>query len=103
EDGRRNRNITGVQTCALPISMIQYSSGSTTTPRGVLLSHHNLLHNLAAIRPIWNGDEHAIGVYWLPPHHDMGLIGGVLSMLYAEIVRAPCRHRRYIVMLGEEC
>ncbi|ODR11904.1 fatty-acid--CoA ligase [Mycolicibacillus koreensis] len=64
-------------------AMIQYTSGSTTAPRGVMLSHHNLLHNLAAIRPIWDGDEDSIGVYWLPPHHDMGLIGGVLSMIYA--------------------
>jgi acyl-CoA synthetase (AMP-forming)/AMP-acid ligase II len=61
---------------------IQYTSGSTRSPKGVLLSHANVLHNVDAIRQVWNGDENAIGVYWVPPHHDMGLIGGILEMLY---------------------
>ena len=61
---------------------IQYTSGSTRSPKGVLLSHGNILHNVDAIRQAWNGDENARGVFWLPPHHDLGLIGGILSMIY---------------------
>lgn len=61
---------------------IQYTSGSTRSPKGVLLSHGNILHNVDAIRQSWNGDENARGVFWLPPHHDLGLIGGILSMVY---------------------
>lgn len=61
---------------------IQYTSGSTRSPKGVLLSHGNVLHNVDAIRQAWNGDHNARGVFWLPPHHDLGLIGGILSMVY---------------------
>lgn len=63
-------------------AMVQYTSGSTRSPKGVVLTHHNLLHNLEAIRQAWQGDDHELTVLWLPQHHDMGLIGGVLAMLY---------------------
>lgn len=63
-------------------AMMQYTSGSTRSPNGVVLTHRNLLHNLEAIHQTWPGDENEIAVYWLPHHHDMGLIGGVLEMLY---------------------
>jgi acyl-CoA synthetase (AMP-forming)/AMP-acid ligase II len=63
-------------------AMMQYTSGSTTAPNGVVLTHGNLMHNLAAIHQVWPGDDQEIAVYWLPPHHDMGLIGAVLEMIY---------------------
>ena len=64
-------------------ALVQYTSGSTSAPKGVVVTHGNLLHNLDAIRQAWGrGDDNAIGVFWLPLHHDMGLIGGVLEGLY---------------------
>ncbi|MGH3849562.1 MAG: AMP-binding protein, partial [Pseudonocardiaceae bacterium] len=64
------------------VAMVQYTSGSTSTPKGVVLTHDNLLHNLEAIRQAWLGDSDGVGVFWLPPYHDMGLIGGILETLY---------------------
>lgn len=63
-------------------AMIQYTSGSTRSPKGVVLTHANLLHNMEANRQSWQGDAHSIGVSWLPPHHDMGLCGVVLVTVY---------------------
>ncbi|RRR40449.1 fatty acyl-AMP ligase [Mycolicibacter terrae] len=63
-------------------AMMQYTSGSTRAPKGVVLSHANLLHNLGAIEEAWGGDENDLAVSWLPLHHDMGLIGGILGTVY---------------------
>ncbi|WP_409427573.1 fatty acyl-AMP ligase [Mycobacterium sp. SMC-11] len=63
-------------------ALIQYTSGSTKSPKGVVVTHGNLMHNLEAIRRAWRGDENEINVYFLPQQHDMGLIGGVLEMIY---------------------
>lgn len=69
---------------ATDLAMLQYTSGSTASPKGVMLTHRNLLHNLALIRSAFHV-EHAegdVGVFWLPPFHDMGLIGGILQPCY---------------------
>lgn len=63
-------------------ALLQFTSGSTHAPKGALVTHGNLMHNLAAIHQAWPGDDGEIAVYWLPPHHDMGLIGAVLEMIY---------------------
>lgn len=63
-------------------AFIQYTSGSTSLPKGVVLSHGNLLANSELIRRSSGGDADFSCVSWLPPYHDMGLIGGILQALY---------------------
>ncbi len=67
------------------LAMLQYTSGSTGDPRGVMLTHANLLHNLAAIHRVSQHREGDSSVFWLPPFHDMGLIGGILQPIYANV------------------
>ncbi|MBD0693516.1 condensation domain-containing protein [Streptomyces sp. CBMA123] len=64
-------------------AFLQYTSGSTAAPKGVMLSHGNLLHNLRMISEAFDCHEETSAVVWLPPYHDMGLIGGILTPLYA--------------------
>lgn len=64
------------------IAFLQYTSGSTTIPKGVVLSHNNLLHNMRLIEQCFGAREETHGVLWLPPYHDMGLIGGILQPVY---------------------
>ena len=58
--------------------LLQYTSGSTAEPKGVMIHHRNLRQHLAALQPILPGIRS--GVSWLPPYHDMGL---VLKLLFA--------------------
>jgi amino acid adenylation domain-containing protein len=69
------------------LAFLQYTSGSTADPKGVMVSHGNLLHNQEVIRRACAHDERSTFVSWLPMYHDMGLIGGVLQPLY---VGASC-------------
>jgi acyl-CoA synthetase (AMP-forming)/AMP-acid ligase II len=64
------------------LAFLQYTSGSTAAPKGVMLSHSNLLHNLKMIHLKFKTDENVRSVQWLPFYHDMGLIGGLLEPLY---------------------
>ena len=65
------------------LAFLQYTSGSTANPKGVMVTHRNLLHNLALIRERFTVTPQSRIVSWLPPYHDMGLIGGILQPLYA--------------------
>ncbi|MBF2003216.1 MAG: AMP-binding protein [Synechococcales cyanobacterium M58_A2018_015] len=64
------------------LAFLQYTSGSTGQPKGVQISHGNLLHNSALIHQRFGHSPASRGVIWLPPYHDMGLIGGILQPLY---------------------
>ncbi|MBN8962466.1 MAG: AMP-binding protein [Rhizobiales bacterium] len=64
------------------IAMLQYTSGSTGHPKGVVITHANLLSNLAAIERSFEVDEGSVGFSWLPMYHDMGLVGKILIAVY---------------------
>jgi acyl-CoA synthetase (AMP-forming)/AMP-acid ligase II len=64
------------------LAFLQYTSGSTAAPRGVMVTHGNLLHNLSVINHVEENDADSVSVSWLPVIHDMGLIEGVLEPAY---------------------
>ena len=63
------------------LALLQYTSGSTSSPKGVALTHANIIANMHAIGAAIV-DEESSGVSWLPLFHDMGLIGAALAALY---------------------
>jgi acyl-CoA synthetase (AMP-forming)/AMP-acid ligase II len=65
------------------LALLQYTSGSTADPKGVMLTHANLESNSAQISQFFEVNSDTRGVIWLPPYHDMGLIGGLLQPLWA--------------------
>jgi thioester reductase-like protein len=69
------------------IAFLQYTSGSTAAPKGVMVSHGNLLYNLSLIHKHFDLNTDHQGVIWLPPYHDMGLIGGIMGPIYGDF---PC-------------
>lgn len=64
------------------LAFLQYTSGSTSEPKGVMITHGNLAHNLTIITRELNAKDDTIVVSWLPQYHDMGLIGSYLGLLY---------------------
>ncbi len=64
------------------VALIQYSSGSTEAPRGVLVRHENIMANQKMILDAFGHDETTIVGGWLPHYHDMGLIGILLHPMY---------------------
>ena len=79
----------GLENISLPyispdkVAFIQYTSGSTSAPKGVMVSHRNIMENLRAIQEFYNYSDHLIGGGWLPHFHDMGLIGQMLQPLFS--------------------
>jgi acyl-CoA synthetase (AMP-forming)/AMP-acid ligase II len=69
------------------LAFLQYTSGSTSAPKGVMVSHANLLANLAMIERAFGNTRRSTTVSWVPLYHDMGLILNALQSLY---VGAPC-------------
>ncbi len=98
------------------LAFLQYTSGSTAEPRGVMISHGNLLHNLEAICEGFaidtKSEKLTAGVFWLPAYHDMGLIGGILCPLYSggschllaptTFLRSPIRWLELLSATGAE-
>jgi acyl-CoA synthetase (AMP-forming)/AMP-acid ligase II len=64
------------------LAILQYTSGATSNPKGVMLTHANLMANSAMIADLFGHDETSRGVGWLPLFHDMGLVGHVLQPVF---------------------
>jgi acyl-CoA synthetase (AMP-forming)/AMP-acid ligase II len=64
------------------LALIQYTSGSTGSPKGVCLTHDNLVSNCEVLARSMGGDPNRVGFSWLPPYHDMGLMGTIILSLH---------------------
>ncbi len=92
------------------LAFLQYTSGSTSSPRGVMVTHGNLLHNLRQTHIDAIYDHASVSVSWLPVNHDMGLINGVLQPAFsgcpaylmppAAFLQRPARWLQAISRLG---
>ncbi|MDZ7992526.1 MAG: type I polyketide synthase [Nostoc sp. EfeVER01] len=69
------------------LAYLQYTSGSTSTPKGTMISHGNVIHHSTYIQQAWGYTSDSVAVTWMPYFHDYGLIDGLIQPLYTGI---PC-------------
>src|SRR5262249_26235520 len=81
-------------------ALLQYTSGSTGDPKGVVLSHANLLANIRALGEAIQAVVGDVFVSWLPLYHDMGLIGAWLATLYFAVPTVLMPPRAFLVRPG---
>ncbi|WP_312520079.1 AMP-binding protein [Massilia sp.] len=111
------RPVTSGRAMPLPapddLAFIQYTSGSTSAPRGVEVTHANLAANVGMIRAAFGFDADSVMASWLPPFHDMGLVGSIVApaalgfpsvlMAPATFLRHPERWLQAIAAYGATC
>ncbi|MGY6278213.1 AMP-binding protein, partial [Methylomonas sp. MgM2] len=78
------------------LAFLQYTSGSTANPKGVMVGHDNLLANQRAIKHGFGIREDDVFVSWLPLYHDMGLVGSLMQPLYSGIPLALMSPRHFL-------
>jgi acyl-CoA synthetase (AMP-forming)/AMP-acid ligase II len=74
------------------LALLQYTSGSTSAPKGVMVTHRNMLHNAAFYRSGWQHTPSSVTVTWMPTFHDLGLMDGIIQPLftgYLSILMSP--------------
>lgn len=64
------------------LAYLQYTSGSTSTPKGVMLTHFNLMHHCGYLQKACGYDENSVSITWMPYFHDYGLVEGMMVPLY---------------------
>lgn len=92
------------------LALLQYTSGSTSQPKGVMVTHANIMANSAFIRHAFQNDSSSVSVCWLPSFHDMGLIDGIMQPIYCgfkaillnpvHVVQRPLRWLRAFAKYG---
>ena len=65
------------------LALLQYTSGSTAVPRGVMVTHENIMRNCAHIKRAFEITADSVSVMWLPVFHDMGLTNGIIQPIYS--------------------
>ncbi|MBK1986466.1 fatty acyl-AMP ligase [Sphaerospermopsis aphanizomenoides BCCUSP55] len=70
------------QISADSLAYLQYTSGSTSTPKGVMISHHNIMHHCAYLQKACGYDADSVSITWMPYFHDYGLVEGITEPLY---------------------
>lgn len=68
------------------LAYLQYTSGSTSKPKGVMVSHENIISNCEYARQVWDYQPDSISVHWMPYFHDYGLMDGIIAPLYNGIM-----------------
>jgi acyl-CoA synthetase (AMP-forming)/AMP-acid ligase II/acyl carrier protein len=81
-DGAQEDTLCDLSLFNEDLAYLQFTSGSTAVPRGVMISHKNVLENLRYIDVSTRHSVESVVVSWLPHFHDMGLLGGILGPLY---------------------
>lgn len=79
-----------------PLAIIQYTSGSTAFPKGVMITFDNLHHNLNAIKNHFGLHEESVCFSWLPHYHDMGLVDGLLTPIFNQCRAIICSPYRIV-------
>ncbi|ABA21272.1 AMP-dependent synthetase and ligase [Trichormus variabilis ATCC 29413] len=64
------------------LAYLQYTSGSTSTPKGVMISHHNIMHHCAYLQKACGYDAESVSITWMPYFHDYGLVEGLTVPIY---------------------
>jgi acyl-CoA synthetase (AMP-forming)/AMP-acid ligase II len=90
------------------LALLQYTSGSTGTPKGVMVTHGNLLHLLTFTEQTQGYGPNTVMAGWLPPHHDLGLIGAIMQPIFSGFPAAMlsplaflARPRAWLALLSE--